>query len=130
MHTTTVFLARLIGLYCALLGAGMLVNRRASLAAIETTVRSPPWLLMSGIVALPVGLALVLVHSRWSDGALAFVVSLFGWAVLVKAVSLIALPQESMLRFYRTLNYDRWFVPWMAAVAAVGLVLALAGFAG
>lgn len=130
MHASTIFLAKLLGLYCLLMAGGMLLNRRDSLAAIEAMIRSPQMLLMSGVVALPAGLALVLLHTVWSGGVLAVVVTVFGWAVLIKAVSLIALPQDTMLGFYRTLHYDRWFVPWMAAVAVIGLVLALAGFAG
>jgi len=128
MHALTVFLARLIGLYCALMGAGMLINRRDALAAIEAMMNSPQILLMSGIIALPAGLALVIGHNVWSGGALPVVVSLVGWVVLVKAVALIALPHARMISLYRAARYDRWFAPYMLAVVALGLALAVAGF--
>ena len=128
MHALTPFLAKLIGLYCALLGAGMLVNRKDSLAAIEAMMKSPQMLLISGVIALPAGLALVVGHNVWSGGVLPFVVTLVGWAVLIKAVVLIAVPQERLVRSYASLRYDRWFTPYMVAVTALGLILAIAGF--
>jgi hypothetical protein len=129
MHALTIFLAKLIGLYCVLLAGGMLINRRDSLAAIEAMIRSPQMLLMSGVVALPAGLALVLGHNAWSGGPLAIVVTIFGWAVLIKAVALLAAPHDRMTRLYRAMHYDRWFTPYMVVVAALGLALAVAGFA-
>lgn len=128
MHDLTIFLAKLIGFYCALLSAGMLINRKDSLAAIEAMVKSPQMLLISGVIALPAGLALVIGHNVWSGGVLPVVVTLTGWAVLIKATVLIAMPRERLARYYGSLHYDRWFTPYMLAVAALGVILAIAGF--
>jgi len=128
MHALTIFLAKLIGLYVVLMAGGMLINGKSTLAAIDGMIRSPHMLLIAGIVALPAGLALVIGHNVWSGGALTIAVTLTGWAVLVKAVSLIAVPQERMLTLYRAMHYDRWFTLYMAAVMVLGLALTLAAF--
>ncbi|MGO9358623.1 MAG: hypothetical protein ACLP1D_13265 [Xanthobacteraceae bacterium] len=129
MHTLTIFLAKLIGLYVVLMAGGMLINRTSALAAIDGMIRSPQLLLFAGIVWLPAGLALVIGHNVWSGGALAVVVTLIGWVALVKAVALIAVPQDRMLQLYRSMHYDRWFSIYMAVILLLGLVLTLAAFA-
>jgi hypothetical protein len=129
MHTLTIFLAKLIGLYCVLMAGGMIINARSTLAAIEGMIRSPQMLLFSGIISLPAGLALVIGHNVWSGGVLAVVVTLIGWMALIKAVALIAVPQDRMLQLYRSMHYDRWFTIYMAATLLLGLVLTLAAFA-
>jgi hypothetical protein len=129
MHTLTIFLAKLIGLYCVVMAGGMIINGKSALAAIDGMIRSPQLLLMSGIMALPAGLALVIGHNVWSAGPLALVVTLIGWLVLVKAIALIAVPQQRMLQLYRAMHYDRWFTIYMVATMLLGLILTLAAFA-
>ena len=129
MHGLTVFLAKLIGLYCVLMAGGMLANRKDSLAAVEAMIESPELLLIAGVVALPAGLALVVGHNVWSGGVLPVAVTIIGWVVLIKAVALIAVPQQRMIFLYRSLHYERWFAAYMLATVTLGLALAGAGFA-
>ena len=89
MSPTTIFLGRLFGLYLVAISVGMLANRRRTLATLDEMARSGPWMLFSGVVATAAGLAVVLGHNVWSGGALPVVVTLVGWAALLKGVTLL-----------------------------------------
>ena len=54
--------------------------------AVNALIRSPPLVLLAGVFAVAVGLGLVIGHNAWSGGALPVVVTLVGWASLIKAL--------------------------------------------
>jgi hypothetical protein len=129
MFTTTVFLGRLLGLYLIAISIGMFVNKRRTLATLDEMARSGPGVLFSGMVATAAGLAIVLGHNVWSGGVLAVVVTLFGWAALLKGVSLLLIPPEQMASVYKGLGFERFFYVWMIVVLAIGLLITLDAFA-
>ncbi len=121
MSATTIFLGRLLGLYLVAISVGMLANRRRTLATLDEMARSGPWMLFSGMVATGAGLAVVLGHNVWSGGALPVVVTLFGWAALLKGVALLLVPSERMADAYKGIGFERFFFAWMVVVLAIGL---------
>ena len=129
MSPTTVFLGRLLGLYLIAIAVAMLTSRRRALATLDEMARSGPWMLFSGMVATAAGLAIVLGHNVWTDGALAVVVTLFGWAALLKGVSLLLVPPEQMAAAYKGLGFERFFYVWIGAVLVLGLLITLDAFA-
>jgi hypothetical protein len=129
MFTTTVFLGKFFGLYLIAISITMFVNKRRTLATLDEMVRSGPGMLFSGMVATAAGLAIVLGHNVWSGGVLAVVVTLFGWAALLKGVSLLLIPPEQMASVYKGLGFERFFYVWMIVVLAIGLLITLDAFA-
>ena len=129
MSPTTVFLGRLLGLYLIAIAVAMLASRRRALATLDEMAGSGPWMLFSGMVATAAGLAIVLGHNVWTGGALAVVVTLFGWAALLKGVSLLLIPPEQMASVYKGLGFERFFYAWMGAVLVFGLLITLDAFA-
>jgi len=75
MTGETIYLGKLFGLYMVAIAAGMLVNHRRNMAAVDEMARSGPWML-SGMVATAVGFAVALGHEVWSGGVLPIPVSL------------------------------------------------------
>ena len=128
MSTTTIFLGRLLGLYLVAISLGMLANRRRILDALDDMARSGPWMLFSGMVATGVGLAVVLGHQVWSGGALPIVVTLVGWAALLKGIVLMLVPAERVADAYKGIGFERFFQVWMVVVLATGLWTAAVAF--
>jgi hypothetical protein len=128
MSATTVFLGRLLGLYLVTISLGMLANRRRTLDTLDEMARSGPWMLFSGMVAAAAGLAGVLGHQVWSGGALPIVVTLAGWAALLKGVTLLLVPAERMADAYKGMGFERSFHAWMVAVLAIGLWVTVMAF--
>jgi hypothetical protein len=128
MSATTVFLGRLLGLYLVAISLGMLANRRRTLDTLDEMARSGPWMLFSGMVVTAAGLAVVLGHQVWSGGALAVVVTLMGWAALLKGVTLLLVPAERMAYAYKGIGFEHFFHAWMVAVLAIGLWVTVMAF--
>ena len=65
----------------------------------------------------------------WTGSALAVVVTLFGWAALLKGLSLLLVPPERMAAAYKGLGFERYFYAWMGGVLTLGILITLGAFA-
>jgi hypothetical protein len=128
MSPLTLFLARTAGLYCVILALAMMANRKATLAAMDDILRSPALTLTIVVFTLMLGLAWVIGHNVWHGGLLPVLVTLFGWATLLKALTMLFLPTHRMRVLYENLNYERHFHLYMGVLLILGLYLTLAGF--
>src|ERR1700691_1282392 len=99
MSSRTIFLGRLIGLYCILVALAMLIHKRATMDVLTAMLHNAQFLLALGVIAVIAGLALVLSHTDWSGGPVPVLVALTGWILLIKGSLLLSLSpeQESIL---------------------------------
>ena len=131
MSQRTLFLARLLGLYCVLAALLMVMQREAMITAVTVLVHDGPLLLVLGVVTVPAGLALVLSHNVWSGGVLPVVVTLIGWLTLIKGLMFWLLPPAAAAQFYlKRLHYEQLFYLYAAMALVVGICLSVAGFRG
>jgi hypothetical protein len=86
MLPRTLFLSRLIGLYCIIVALSMITCKQATLESVTAVLRDPSMMLVLGAIMLLAGLAMVLTHNIWSGGALAVIVTLVGWMTLIKSL--------------------------------------------
>ena len=128
MSPVTIFLAKLIGLYCIVIALGMIVNRRSVLSAVNAMLKSPSTLFIVGVFTTAIGLAMVVGHNIWRGGAATVLVTIIGWLSLAKGLALAFTPYDRMLRFYETLGYEKRFSLFMGVTLALGAYLAAAGF--
>jgi hypothetical protein len=128
MSALTIFLGKLIGVYCLIVGLTMMANRRTMVDAVNALIRSPPLVLLAGVFAVAVGLGLVIGHNVWSGGTLPVVITLVGWASLIKGVALLELPPGQMAKLYEALRYERFYLGYVAVTLALGLYLTIAAF--
>jgi hypothetical protein len=70
----------------------------------------------------------VLGHQVWSGGALPVVVTLFGWAALLKGIVLLLAPAERVADAYKGIGFERFFQVWVVVVLAIGLWTAAVAF--
>src|SRR6195952_5993127 len=76
--STSVFIARLIGPVMLVIGLAVLANQRAFRELAEEFLASRALMFLSGLLIMPVGLAIVLTHNIWAaDGRV--MITLFGW---------------------------------------------------
>jgi putative exporter of polyketide antibiotics len=100
MSPRTLFLSRLIGLYCILVALSMITRRQATLESVTALLHDPSMIFVLGAITLIAGLAMVLTHNIWSGGALAVIVTLVGWITLIKSLSFLFLPPQIKLGFF------------------------------
>jgi hypothetical protein len=76
--STSVFIARLIGPVMLVIGLAVFANQRAFRELAEEFLASRALIFLSGLLIMPVGLAIVLTHNIWPvDGRV--MITLFGW---------------------------------------------------
>jgi len=128
MSPRTIFLSRLIGLYCILTPLSLVTHKDASVAAVTALFHSSSMLLIVGVIGLAAGLAIVLGHNVWSGGALPVVVTLVGWTSLVKGLCFLFLTPEAAANLLETLHYDEYFLLYLSISFLIGVYLTYAGF--
>ncbi|MGA2646872.1 MAG: hypothetical protein ABSF15_19345, partial [Candidatus Sulfotelmatobacter sp.] len=94
MSSRTIFLSRLIGLYCIVIALSMMTRRQVTVETVTALLQNSSMMLIVGIITLAAGLAVVLAHNIWSGGALVVVVTLVGWITLIKSLFFLFLPPE------------------------------------
>ena len=129
MSPRTLFLSRLIGLYCILIALSMMTRKQATVETVTALVQNPSMTLVLGIITLAAGLAMVLAHNVWSGGAPVVVVTLVGWMALVKSLFFLFLPPEMEAGlFLRQIHYQQLFYVYSAISLVLGVYLTYGGF--
>ena len=107
----------------------MFSHSQATGEIMKAIIQEPPLLFISGLLGVTAGLAIVLSHNLWSGGALPVIVTLFGWAALIKGMLLLLLSPETESRiFIAGLQFDRHSNIYAAFVLLIGFYLTYAGF--
>jgi hypothetical protein len=129
MSPRTLFLSRLIGLYCILVALSMITRRQATLESVTALLHDPSMIFIVGVITLAAGLAMVLAHNIWSGGALVVIVTLVGWMTLIKSLLFLFLPPEVEAGFFlRQLHYQELFYLYGAVSLVLGIYLTYGGF--
>ncbi len=129
MSSRTIFLSRLIGLYCIVIALSMMTRRQATVETVTALLQNPSMILIVGIITLAAGLAVVLAHNIWSGGALVVVVTLVGWITLIKSLFFLFLPPEMEAGlFLGQLHYRQLFYLYTAISLVLGVYLTYGGF--
>ena len=129
MLPRTIFLSRLIGLYCILVALSMITRKQATVETVTALLHDPAMMFVLGAITLIAGLAMVLAHNIWSGGALTMIVTLVGWVTLLKSLLLLFLPpQIEAGLFLRRLHYEQLFYLYGAFSLLLGIYLTYGGF--
>ena len=88
---TSVFLARLIGPVMLVVGIAVFANQRAFRDMAEEFLASPALLFLSGLLIMPMGLAIVLAHNVWTADW-RVLITLFGWLNAIGGAVRLAAP--------------------------------------
>ena len=124
---TSVFLARLIGPVMLVVGIAIFLNQRAFRDMAEEFLASPALLFLSGLLIMPMGLAIVLVHNVWTADW-RVLVTLFGWVNAIGGALRLLAPGWVM-ETGRAMLRRPGFVSVAAAIwVALGLLFCLFGF--
>ena len=125
--STSVFIARLIGPVMLVIGLAVFANQSAFRNMAEEYLASRALIFLSGLLIMPVGLAIVLTHNIWAaDGRV--MITLFGWLNAIGgAVRLVA--PAYVIEAGRAMLKRPYFIPAAAAIWVVaGLLFCLFGF--
>ena len=128
MSLLTIFLAKLLGLYCIIVALAMMTRKQSTVTTVKELIANPPLLLFVEVLGLAVGLAMILGHNIWSGGALPVIVTLIGWLMAIRGASLLALSPNTIMKLFEALRYEQLFYLYMGAIATSWSLLDLCGF--
>jgi hypothetical protein len=90
---TSIFLAKLIGPVMLTVGIALFLDRRGFAAMAEEFLRSRALMYLSGLLIMPVGLAIVLTHNVWRANW-TVIITLLGWLMTVGGAIRILIPEK------------------------------------
>lgn len=122
----TLFLARLIGIYCLVMGASML-KRDMMMEIFREVARQRAITYIMGALMLLLGLCVVLTHTRWNS-ALAVVVTVLGWEVVAESFVFLFASKEQVVKYIHTLENAMTYYIITAGYLIIGAYLIYNGF--
>jgi len=129
MSPRTVFLSRLIGLYCVLCAVAMMIHKPTFVETVTALLHNAPVMFILGVFTLVAGLAMVLLHNIWSGGPAPVIVTLIGWITLAKGLLFLFLPSETEADFFlQGLHYQQLFYVYAGISLVIGVYLTYCGF--
>jgi hypothetical protein len=128
MPAVTVYLSRLIGVVALIIGVAMLANKEMVVAAVGQMGVDRTPLLLLGFMRVAAGAAIVLVHNLWSRGFWPLVVTLTGWAILLRGVMVLFVPPDVMASLIASSHIVDFYYVYAAIPLLLGSYLTLRGF--
>ncbi len=128
ISSTTDTFAWIFGLYMMATGIGVVVQRDFFSEIVDELKASRLLTMITGILAYAVGVTTITLHNDWS-GWLAVIVSLFGWAALIKGLIYLAYPRFVYTFGEKVLASPKTMTLWGTMAALFGAVLMIAGLA-
>src|SRR3954453_14540334 len=124
---TSVFLARLIGPVMLTVGVAVFLNQRAFRDMAEEFLASRALLFLSGLLVMPMGIAIVLTHNIWTADW-RVLITLFGWLNAIGGGVRLG-PPDTVMRTGLAMLRRPYFTTIAAAIwIALGLLFCLFGF--
>lgn len=128
MPALTIYLSRLIGVVFLIVAVAMLADREMGVAALGQLGVDRTPLLLLGLVRVVFGVGIVLVHNVWRRGFWPLVVTLTGWAILVRGVAVLFIPPDAMAGIMNAAHVVDFYYLYAAVPLVLGGYLALRGF--
>jgi len=90
---TAVFIARIIGPCCIIVGIGLFLNHGLYVKFMEDFLKSDALVFMSGVLSLVIGLMIINSYNVWTANW-KVLITLFGWIALLKGIWLCVFPKN------------------------------------
>ena len=88
---TSIFIARLIGRVLAIMGLVVLVNPERVRQMGREFLEGEALIFLSGVITLPLGLAIVNTHNVWEVGW-PVIITIFGWLAVFAGIARLGPP--------------------------------------
>jgi hypothetical protein len=128
MEEPTVFLSRLIGLVSLIVAVPMLLDKPSMMATFGLLVEDRGLMLVLGIASVVAGAAIVLLHNVWNKGLWPLIVTLCGWALLIRGILILFLPGDVLASLLTALRVTEYFYAYAALPLLIGAYLCFRGF--
>jgi hypothetical protein len=124
---TSLFLAKILGLYLLIMGIAMLLKGNSIKVIIHNVVSSPPLVFISGAITLFIGILLITNYNVWHlDWFLA--ITIIGWICIIRGLMCLFFPIMAVHVMKKFLHNDVLFYTTTIIIIAIGIILSYLGF--
>ena len=124
---TSVFIAKIFGLLYLVVGAGLILNRKAFQQIMDDFCKNPALIFYGGIFSLATGIVIVLTHNVWVAGW-PVIITIIGWIAIIKGIWLIVLPNTVPAFIQAYQKNENLIIAQSAGALIFGIVLTFFGF--
>jgi hypothetical protein len=121
------FLAKLIVPFFIAAGAGMIFNTVLYRTMFERALHDHMLIYLSGVIALPVGLAIVATHNDWK-WHWPLIITVIGWLAILGGILRMVAPQVVEQIGLSALSYPNFFVVDGGVAVILGVLLSYFGY--
>jgi uncharacterized protein YjeT (DUF2065 family) len=118
---------QILGIVYLTIGIGIIINLDFYKKLLTNFTENPPAIYLGGLVALVIGCLIVIFHNLWTKDW-SVIITIFGWAALIKGLFLIVLPKVSIKVSNIFKEMKKFLKVWGIIAAVVGGLLAWVGF--
>ena len=86
-------------------------------------------LFLFALISLLLGLMVVLTHNLWTGPMLVIIITLIGWAMILRGVMLLFLPHGTIRKIFSAISYEKNYYLIGIVSVIVGAYLTYSGFA-
>jgi len=123
----TLLLAKVFGVYMLLACALLTFRERRVMSVLGSFMSESYARFVTSIFGLLLGLFLINLHTVWSSVA-ASVVTLISWAVVVKSIAILAMPEKNLEKLITMFNHKMWIRVDAIFAGVIGVFLTLIGY--
>jgi uncharacterized protein YjeT (DUF2065 family) len=118
---------QILGIIYLAVGIGIIINPDFYKKLIKDFTEHPPAIYLGGLAAMVIGFLLISFHNIWvKDWAV--IITILGWAALIKGLFLIILPKVS-IKINNAFKEMKKLLPvWATIVIILGALLCWLGF--
>lgn len=128
VHDRTRMFARVLGPFLVIVDLAAILRASEMRPLLSDISASSAWPWIGGSFILIAGLVVVALHQHW-HGAAAIIVSVLGWLIVLRAVSLLAFPDTFMSLAHNMIDTTWWWIVACAIAALIGVYLTYVGWA-
>ena len=126
---TSLFLAKLIGPVFLVMGIVILTDAKRLQSMAREFIESDALIFLSGIITLPIGLAIVNTHNLWvMDWPV--IITVLGWVTIAAGISRMTMPSVLKRIASTMIESTRYFVVPGVVTALLGAYLSYQGYLG
>ena len=124
---TSIYIAKLMGPVIGVAGLGFLVNRRAFQEMASDFLESTGIIVMSGMLALLMGLVVVNAHNVWvADWPV--IITIFGWLAVIGGIMRITMTETVKSIARAMLGYSKFITVEAFILTGLGAYLSYVGY--
>jgi hypothetical protein len=124
----SLFLAKVMGIWFLVDGLVALIRRKEIIPAVDELKNHRVTVMIMGSIFFVLGLTIVTVHNVWSGSAFQIVITLVGWAMMIKALVVSIMPHEFTSNLITKYNKEKIYILGGFVWVIGGLWLAISGF--